>query len=313
VAVQLAQNALLDLQTVKDELGIGDTSSDGLLTRRINVASAAIESYCNRSFRLQRLDDYTSVPSTTPPRAVTRQRPLLLVVAITEYTDEAPGTVVDPADYGIEDAYAGEIYRATRWRRTSLRRPDIVQDWDPGTERESLLLTVVGGWVTLPQAMAAPARPADGSAVLAGALLRIGTAPNELLWLCTVGGVLGVGAPAGLSAGGALSTMGKQGLVAGAQVVDGAATWTLLGTVGAGDAPGTIFTANTGRLTGIGLPSDLEQAALETVVMHWRRRGQNTEITSESLLGASASYAARAQFPPSAIPVLDYYKRRVVA
>lgn len=312
MAVQLAQNALVDLQTVKDELGLADAGSDGLLARRINVASAAIESYCQRSFPLQRLDEYVAMPSTTPPRAVTRQRPLVLVAAITEFTDVAPGTVVDPAEYGIEDAYAGFVYRAARWRQTALRRPDIVQDWEPGTERESLLLTVVGGWVTLPQAMAAPARPADGSTVQPGTLLRIGTAPAELLWLCTVGGVLGAGTPGALSAGGALSTMGQQGLVAGAQVADGAATWALLGTVGAGDSPGTIFTANVGPAS-LGLPSDLEQAALETVVMHWRRRGQNTEITSESLLGASASYAARAQLPPSVIPTLEKYRRRVVA
>jgi hypothetical protein len=47
----LASNALTTLATVKDELGISDTSQDDRLGRLINVVSDAIEHYCGRLFQ----------------------------------------------------------------------------------------------------------------------------------------------------------------------------------------------------------------------------------------------------------------------
>jgi hypothetical protein len=47
----LNDNALTTLQTVKDELGITDTSSDPYLIRKINVYSKKFENYCRRKFK----------------------------------------------------------------------------------------------------------------------------------------------------------------------------------------------------------------------------------------------------------------------
>lgn len=45
--------ALTTLQTIKDELGITDTSSDTYLERQINVMSQKIANFCNRNFKSQ--------------------------------------------------------------------------------------------------------------------------------------------------------------------------------------------------------------------------------------------------------------------
>lgn len=49
--------ALTTLATIKDELGITDTSSDTYLERQINVISQKISNYCNRNFKSQTYTD----------------------------------------------------------------------------------------------------------------------------------------------------------------------------------------------------------------------------------------------------------------
>jgi len=48
----------VDLEDVKDYLGVKHTEEDVLLTRLISSASNFIESYCNRKFNLEEFTDY---------------------------------------------------------------------------------------------------------------------------------------------------------------------------------------------------------------------------------------------------------------
>lgn len=63
VLVAAANDALVDLETIKSELNIdaADTSSDDWLNRTIGQVTRSIESYCNRTFQIEVLFDATDI------------------------------------------------------------------------------------------------------------------------------------------------------------------------------------------------------------------------------------------------------------
>ena len=154
---------------------------------------------------------------------------------------------------------------------------------DPNQVVADVTLRVLGGWLTGPQYKAAGAWSLGAKAF--GALLR--TMEGQA-WVVTV---------AGTTAGSEPSW--PAGPTAGDTLTDGSVTWTFLGS-----APT--------------LPADLEQACIDAVTMAWARRGQNLEVTSESLGNASYSYATgadggRLSLPASTTDVLANYRRLVMA
>jgi len=302
----LAPNALVGLQTVKDWLSITNTLTDALLTGVINQVSSQVEEHCQRTFRLSYYGaDYYATPSSKPLRTVLNQAPVASLQLVTEFTDTSPGQQVLIADYELEDAFAGWIYRWNRWQNTATRRPDIVQDYQPRSELASLLVQYVAGYITQPQALAASAW-SSLTPVLPGAL-TLGAGTGDL-WMAVMpsGQLTGTtGSVKPTFAGTAASTIQMQGLSTGTTVADGSGStafaWAYMGTVGA-DGYGAEGTAAT-------LPQELLAAVVDTVAYRWRNRGKDTSVKSESLAGmASVSYGDRGLFPPGALPVFDRFR-----
>lgn len=283
----LAPNALANLATVKAELGIADTSSDDVVSRLINAASDACENYCGRKrfpFYRDTTTETLGVPVTFETRIRLSRKPVEFVSPAPQvYTDldPGPGQLVDPANYFLEDPVAGFIYSRGRWRTTAVRRPDIVQDFDPGSEEETVQVVYTGGYVTQLQVDGYNAAAWSSKTWTLRDLVKPAGHTSQV-WQATTGGAAGVSEPTWPAS----PTIGQT-------LTDGAAVWTYTGWV-----PATPRT----------LPSDIEQACIDAAVTLYRRRGQDLDIRSESLLGASLSYATRGTLPPSAMATLSAYR-----
>lgn len=285
MALQLAANALCSLADLKSELGITDSSRDDVLTRRINAASQVIEAYCNRKFVLTAVTELISAPLTWTPRLRASRIPIRTEasVVVTIGALPGPGTVLTSgSDFVIENAATGTLYSDARWYPTALRQPGIVQDWDANTEKQSIQLVYIGGYVTQPQLDNAGVWPGITKAVKQATLIKPAGFTNEC-WMCTTAGTSGGGEPSW----GASPSQGDT-------KTDGSAVWTYLGTV-----DGTL------GIPAKSIPFDLEFAALQTAKQMSFTQGVDTTIKSESMLSYSVTYGERSAIPPDARNMLD--------
>jgi hypothetical protein len=132
--------AFCTLADLKSELGITDSASDGALERRILVASAMIENYCQRTFRrntakVEQLAGFGTVylfPTLTPVDSIT---------SITLW-----GDLVDSSLYEIHDGSL--IYSSNGWIDTSLVAQTMTSDLQriPGTAERAFEVTYDGGY-----------------------------------------------------------------------------------------------------------------------------------------------------------------------
>lgn len=138
----LGASALTSLATMKDELGITDSSEDTRLERYINAASRMIASFCARTF------EYNA--AIVEKRAGRGDVYLLLarppVWSVASVTFD--GSAVDSASYEIHDTQAGELYSLYGWLWTTNRNIGVAQDPAPGNERNLFTVTYAGGWQT---------------------------------------------------------------------------------------------------------------------------------------------------------------------
>lgn len=145
----LAAHALTTLAAANAELTLtADAGAvDALIERYINEASEQITKFCGRPFiRADAIAEKVKGKGTNILRLT--RRPILTITSIA-----ISGTVVDAADYFIEDAEAGKVYRATPWPNTAQRAAGISQPQVPGTEDASqIVVTYNGGYVTPAQA-----------------------------------------------------------------------------------------------------------------------------------------------------------------
>ena len=300
MAVVLAQNALVDLATVLGELGLGADPSGNPITRLINVASARIESYVQRSLTFaQRVETYATPGGPRPARLQLNNCPVYppaLASIVSVELDLDPGVfenvqtlLVPGQDFFLEDCPRGWLFRLARWPSTALRRPDLVQDWDPDNVELTTQVTYLGGFVTPVQVEAALTAWPTGTTPAAAALL-IPAGHTSQVWACTVPGAVGGSEPTWGTSPSKFET-----------IVDGAATWTFLGYNPTGAYP----QART-------LPYEIEQAAVDTVVSTYRRRGQTLEPTAERFGDASQTYGERLDLPTSAQRLLAPFKRIVI-
>jgi hypothetical protein len=315
----LNANALIDLQSVKDELGYTDTTYDAMLTGRINRVSSAIERYCNKNFLIGYVTETAPGPIVRSPRLQLKRDPVWAVQSITQDAQVQP-TIVNPTVYQLESSRTGWIYRAARWATTAIRRPDIVQDFQPNTEQESTLIKYIGGYITTNMAQTGAAWPGATQTVKVGTILKVlpsgYLSPNEQVWMSyitpdsvgTDSGVTGSTSPTWPSPATApqQAVLGAQGIIPGVTIVDGTVTWIYMGTAG------SVGTGLAG--TAVTLPDDIVGAALDCIVSSWASRGQDTNVKSESISGiASVSYGDRNLFPPTAQAIIDRYRRFIVA
>jgi uncharacterized phiE125 gp8 family phage protein len=132
---------LTTLADVKAALNISGTTDDTFLTASIERASAAVESYCNRTFG-------TRTETQTFRLDRSRQRLILKAVPVTSITSVTEaGTTLTTADYEL-DASAGFLDR--------LDGSDKLSTW----AASKIVVTYVAGYV-LPGASGTVTLPAD--------------------------------------------------------------------------------------------------------------------------------------------------------
>ena len=138
----LSQYALTTLQTIKDELGITDTSLDGFLERKINSMSEAIEKYCGRYFAKRTVT--VKLPAPSGLDLILPDYPITTVSEV-----KLDGTAI--TDYEVYGD-TGQLWRETGWSTEYYRR-GIAQDLVLSTEK-IIEVTYTTGYVTETQATA---------------------------------------------------------------------------------------------------------------------------------------------------------------
>lgn len=138
----LASNALTTLDTVKIELGIdlGVTTYDDYLKRKINVASQAIEDYCNRVFGTAEVTETFRAEGQLA--FVVARCPITAIDSITFDDVE-----IDDDNYEIEDAAAGVIRLLYGAADVSMQARTVTADRMAGTARKLYSVTYTGGYV----------------------------------------------------------------------------------------------------------------------------------------------------------------------
>lgn len=272
----LNANALVSYAAAKAELGLADDTQRAAIERRINVASQAIESHCERLF----LYAAGIVEQVLPgDLALVLSRPPVLAVTQVKDGDQ----VLDAADYYLRtgDAAAGILRSDKGWTREFLAYAGPSGDLDPTTQKAGIEVTYKGGWV--PDAdpwavdLTIPAggfvRRSSGVRMVFQADREATTSGTEPVWPTEVGGT----------------------------VTDGnGVVWTAVG-------PPT-------------MPSDVEQACLETVVALHRGAGKDSRIAGVTIGSVSVQYSGRNPgigreghtIPDSALQLLAKYVRFVV-
>ena len=138
----LPTSALTDLATVKDELGITDSSEDTRLERYIQVASDAIVKYCRREFS-RVIGIVETHAGADFPRLYLDRLPLVTVTEV-----QIDGAIIEAGDFDIVDPTTGLLYREAGWPRRAFRAAGVVQQPVNGTDQENIQVTYDGGFIT---------------------------------------------------------------------------------------------------------------------------------------------------------------------
>jgi hypothetical protein len=141
----LIATSLVNLATVKTDLGISGSSEDTKLERYIHVATDAIEKYCRRTFSRDTAIVEKVAGFGTEKLRVARA-PINSITSITY-----DGTTVDSDDYKIHNANAGLIFRSGGWWWDAHLTPSAARRPLPGSEDKLYTVTYDGGWYTQPQ------------------------------------------------------------------------------------------------------------------------------------------------------------------
>lgn len=134
-----AETDLVELATVKTQLGIADSSADDELNRLIDAASESIAEYLGY-FPWQQTYTETARGDGTPMLALS-QMPVQSVASVT-----IGGQLV--TDYAIESASAGILWRDAGWPRSALfGRPIDHHPIAHGFSDFNVSATYVAGWL----------------------------------------------------------------------------------------------------------------------------------------------------------------------
>ena len=130
---------LTDLATVKDELAIQGTSDDAFLSRQISIGSTAIQSYCNRVFASQTIQDQFWFARDSWPRVVRgdiaplqlKSWPTISVTSVVETIGGAATTLVLGTDF-LLDADHGQLTRLNRFGSPHHWQSPVVAIYEAG-------------------------------------------------------------------------------------------------------------------------------------------------------------------------------------
>lgn len=137
----LSAAALTTLATLKDELGISDSSEDTRLERFIEQASAMIAAYLGRTLHYESAV-VEKVAGDGTEHLLVKRPPVKAITSIA-----LDGVTVDSGDYEIYDADAGIIYNVAGWDWTTVRTADgVARPPLAGSERRLYTVTYAGGW-----------------------------------------------------------------------------------------------------------------------------------------------------------------------
>lgn len=149
--VALASNALTSLDVVQAELGVGDHNDQ--LRRYINIASEAIERFCDRRFRRETVVEKVGFPGGQ--LLLLERTPLVSISSIV-----VDGAALPEDSYSIQSAEQGSVYRESGWPWSAAVQDAAGPYQLPGTERRLATVTYVGGYV-LPNDVGARTLPFD--------------------------------------------------------------------------------------------------------------------------------------------------------
>lgn len=146
MAISLADNALIELDHLKDELSISGSGEDDKLSRIINSASQQIEKYIGRILYYE-ADIVEKSAGFGTSFLLTKRTPLHSISSITY-----DGDTVDSDNYEIHgDGGSGQIYRKSGWNWTAQSIASPSYDPLPGTEQKLYQITYTAGWITAKQ------------------------------------------------------------------------------------------------------------------------------------------------------------------
>lgn len=142
--MDLAPNALIDLESIKEYLNIpdADTANDNFLIRKINAMSTLAQQYMNRDLNVQ---SYTeNLQGNNRQYLTLRNYPLISVESVSFFDN-----VLDPSEYDIDDycMERGMIYKETGWTANDFL---IGIGGDPVPGRKIIQVQYHAGYETIP-------------------------------------------------------------------------------------------------------------------------------------------------------------------
>jgi hypothetical protein len=130
VLTSATSEALVNVQDVKEALGLTDNVDETLLTRFIDRASARIASYCGRAFTVQRYE--AILPGHGCQVLQLPSYPVRTIFSVHETTDTGV-TALSATEYRL-DTQTGQLQRTEGWPWTGVRRVDLTMDPEVDSE-----------------------------------------------------------------------------------------------------------------------------------------------------------------------------------
>jgi hypothetical protein len=151
----LGAYALTSLAQAKAELGVTVPTHDAVIERLIDVASSAINEFCDRTFHYE-TGIVEKVAGYGGQILTVAKAPIVSIASIellpSSLNAPGTGTTYAATSYTIKNAKAGTIYRKDGFQWTAYYAERLTsQPLQPGTEDKRFVVTYAGGWTTRAQ------------------------------------------------------------------------------------------------------------------------------------------------------------------
>lgn len=263
VTTAAASQRLTTRAAVKLALNVTSTADDALFDQLIDQASAAIRSYCHRSFEREAYRE--TLPGYEGPYLSVRRTPLVAVASIVD------SNAAIYTDYSIGEADEGTIYRRAGWTWTAQIGLGL-NGWQrfprygtplPGREEPAFTVAYTAGYLLPPQNL------------LAASTVSAAAADNS--FNDSAGGF-----PALITAGDPIVTSGFATAANNGRFLV-AGTPTISKLVVTGGALALEVAPASSTVIVQTLPADVEKAAVEAVKSWYTSRGTDSNIVEKQV------------------------------